>query len=74
MAHAGQAEAAVAGASTRGLHGPRLSDRVEAQRGIPLRYVLAVGALAGVDRAASRSMTASWVRMTLPTNGEATRQ
>jgi hypothetical protein len=32
------------------------------------------GGCRGVDRAASRSTTASWVRMTLPTNGEATRQ
>jgi hypothetical protein len=53
MAHAGQAEAPVAGASARGLHGPRLSDRAQAQSRVPLRYVLPIGALAGDDRAAS---------------------
>jgi hypothetical protein len=45
IAHAGQPEAAAPTASTRGLHGPRLSSGVGAQPSTPRRYVLPAGAL-----------------------------
>jgi len=46
LAHAGEAEATVPRASSRGLHGPRLGGDHEGTRVIPRRYVLPVGALA----------------------------
>jgi hypothetical protein len=45
LAHAGQPEAIVPRASTRGLHGARLSGGPGAEGAIPRRYVLPVGAL-----------------------------
>jgi hypothetical protein len=45
IAHAGQPEAIVPRASTRGLHSPRLSEGGGAEGGIPRRYILPVGAL-----------------------------
>jgi hypothetical protein len=45
LAHAGQPEATAPPASTRGLHGPRLSEGRGAEGGIPRRYILPVGAL-----------------------------
>jgi hypothetical protein len=45
IAHAGQPEAIGPSASTRGLHGARLSDGPEAERRPPRRYVLPAGAL-----------------------------
>lgn len=45
IAHAGQAEAIGPPASTRGLHGARLSGGLEAERRPPRRYVLPAGAL-----------------------------
>lgn len=44
-AHAGTPEAAVAGASRRGLHGSRLSDGGGAEPERPRRYVLPAGTL-----------------------------
>jgi hypothetical protein len=46
IAHAGEAEATVPRASSRGLHGGRLGGEPAATRVIPSRYVLPVGALA----------------------------
>src|SRR4051812_13650286 len=46
IAHAGEAEATVPRASSRGLHGARLGADPAATRVIPHRYVLPVGALA----------------------------
>jgi hypothetical protein len=46
MAHDGMPEAPVASASSRGLHGPRLTDGVGAAPRQPLRYVLPAGTLA----------------------------
>ena len=46
VAHAGEAEATVPRASSRGLHGARLGSDPGATRGITRRYVLPVGALA----------------------------
>ena len=46
IAHAGEAEATVPKASSRGLHGARLVADPVATGGIPRRYVLPVGALA----------------------------
>jgi hypothetical protein len=43
--HDGQPEAAVAGASTGGLHGSRLSNTGGEQHRQPLRYVLPAGTL-----------------------------
>lgn len=45
MAHAGQPEATVPRASTRGLHGARLSEGSGAAGGIPRRYILPAGVL-----------------------------
>jgi hypothetical protein len=45
IAHAGEPETIAPQASTRGLHGARLSDRVGAGAGPPRRYVLPAGAL-----------------------------
>jgi hypothetical protein len=45
MAHAGQPEATVPRASTRGLHGARPSAGLGADGGITRRYILPVGAL-----------------------------
>jgi hypothetical protein len=45
LAHAGQPEAAVPVASTRGLHGARLSDGPGRGTAVPSRYVLPVDAL-----------------------------
>jgi hypothetical protein len=45
IAHAGQPEAIAPQASTRGLHGARLSDGLDAERRPPRRYVLPAGAL-----------------------------
>jgi hypothetical protein len=44
-AHAGEAEATVPRASSRGLHGARLTGEPAGTSGIPRRYVLPVGAL-----------------------------
>jgi hypothetical protein len=44
-AHGGQPEAVVPRASTRGLHGARLSGGPGAESAIPRRYVLPVGVL-----------------------------
>ena len=44
--HAGEAEATVPKASSRGLHGARLGGETAATRVNPRRYVLPVGALA----------------------------
>jgi hypothetical protein len=46
IAHAGEAEATVPRAPSRGLHGARLAGDPGATRDIPRRYVLPVGALA----------------------------
>ena len=46
IAHAGEAEATVPRASSRGLHGARLSGGPGAASDTPRRYVLPVGALA----------------------------
>jgi hypothetical protein len=46
IAHAGQPEAAVVSAPSRGLHSPRLSSTVGSEPRQPLRYVLPAGALA----------------------------
>ena len=46
IAHAGEAEATVPKASSRGLHGARLGGDTGATRVNPRRYVLPVGALA----------------------------
>ena len=46
IAHAGEAEAIVPRAPSRGLHGARLGADPAATRGVPRRYVLPVGALA----------------------------
>jgi hypothetical protein len=45
-AHAGEAEATVLRASSRGLHGARLGGDPATTRGIPRRYLLPAGALA----------------------------
>ena len=45
IAHAGEAEATVPRASSRGLHGARLGGEPAATQVIPRRYVLPVGAL-----------------------------
>jgi hypothetical protein len=45
MAHAGEPEAVAPRASSRGLHGARLSGGGAAENAIPSRYVLPVGAL-----------------------------
>jgi hypothetical protein len=45
IAHAGQPEAIAPQASTRGLHGARLSDGFDAERCPPRRYVLPASAL-----------------------------
>ena len=45
LSHAGQPEAIVPQASTRGLHGGRLGDGVGAERQPPRRYVLPANAL-----------------------------
>ena len=45
IGHAGQPEAAVASATTRGLHGSRLSDGGEAAPRPAIRFVLPAGAL-----------------------------
>jgi hypothetical protein len=45
VAHAGTPEASGAGASRRGLHGPRLNDSGGAGPRAPLRYVFPAGAL-----------------------------
>ncbi|MEA2497063.1 MAG: hypothetical protein QOJ29_4974 [Thermoleophilaceae bacterium] len=45
VAHDGQPEAAVAPASTRGLHGSRLSGGISSAGRPPLRYVLPPGTL-----------------------------
>jgi hypothetical protein len=46
VAHDGKPEAAVPAASTRGLHGSRLSSGISAEPRPPLRYVLPAGTLA----------------------------
>src|SRR4051794_17482596 len=46
VAHAGEAEATVPRASSRGLHGARLGGGPAATQVIPRRYVLPAGALA----------------------------
>jgi hypothetical protein len=46
VAHDGQPEAAVAAASTRGLHGSRLSGGISSVPRPPVRYVLPAGTLA----------------------------
>jgi len=43
--HAGEPEAAVGMSSKRGLHSPRVSDRIGAAPRAPARYVLPAGAL-----------------------------
>ena len=45
IAHAGQPEAIVSQASTRGLHGSRLSNGLDVEGRPPRRYVLPAGAL-----------------------------